>query len=58
VLTELEGEGRIVPVAIAAGRRAWPGRWYVHADDLPALERLAAGEWLCWLLRASVQRNR
>ena len=45
VLAELEGEGRIVPVAIGEGEQALPGRWYVHADDLPALERLAAGEW-------------
>jgi uncharacterized protein YcaQ len=23
----------------------WPGPWYVHADDLPLLERLEAGDW-------------
>lgn len=45
VLAELEGEGRIVPVAIGEGDQALPGRWYVHADDLSALDRLGAGEW-------------
>ncbi len=45
VLAELEAQGRIVAVTIAEGERAWPGRWYVHADDLPELDRLAAGAW-------------
>src|SRR5207253_2015411 len=44
-LAELEAEGRIVRVRIAGEGRAWPGVWYVHADDLPLLDRLAAGEW-------------
>lgn len=45
VLADLEAEGRVEPVRIKEGDRTWPGRWYVHADDLPLLERLAGGEW-------------
>lgn len=44
-LAELAAEGRIVPVAIAGDGRAWPGPWYVHADDLPRLDQLADGAW-------------
>ncbi len=45
VLAELEAEGRVARVRIGEDGRAWPGPWYVHADDLPLLDRLAAGEW-------------
>ncbi len=45
VLTELESDGRIMRVQIEEHGRAWPGPWYVHAEDLPLLDRLAAGEW-------------
>ncbi len=47
VLAELESEGRIVRAKItdSESRRPWPGKWYIHADDLPLLERLAAGDW-------------
>ncbi len=47
VLAKLESEGRIVQVQIGDGRRepAGPGPWYIHADDLPQLDRLAAGDW-------------
>src|SRR5437868_2678298 len=45
-LDELESEGRIEQVQIVDEDQAiWPGPWYVHAEDLPLLERLAAGEW-------------
>lgn len=45
-LGELESEGRIEQVQIVdEDRGLWPGPWYVHADDLPLLDRLAAGEW-------------
>lgn len=46
-LDDLEAEGRVVRVQIAhSDGGAWPGPWYVHADDLPTLERLqAGGEW-------------
>jgi uncharacterized protein len=30
---------------VAAEGAEWPGPWYVHADDLPLLERLEAGDW-------------
>jgi uncharacterized protein len=48
ILAELEAEGRIARVQLDGqgneGRR-WGGPWYVHADDLPLLDRLEAGEW-------------
>ena len=45
VLAALERSGRIERVRLAADGTEWPGPWYVHADDLPLLERLAAGDW-------------
>jgi uncharacterized protein YcaQ len=45
VLAELEADGRIAQVAIRDGDRTWPGPWYIHVDDLPLLDRLAAGDW-------------
>ena len=45
VLAELEAEGRIVRVAVAGEDGQLPGPWYVHADDLPLLDRLATGDW-------------
>jgi uncharacterized protein YcaQ len=44
VLAGLERSGRVERVRVADGAE-WPGPWYVHADDLPLLERLGAGEW-------------
>lgn len=43
ILAELAAEGRIVPVSIAEDGVTWPGEWYIHADNLPLLEQLAAG---------------
>jgi uncharacterized protein YcaQ len=45
VLAGLEREGRIERVRVADDGTEWPGPWYVHADDLPLLERLEAGDW-------------
>lgn len=45
VLAELEAEGSIFCVDIREGKRVWRGPWFVHAADLPLLDRLAAGEW-------------
>ena len=45
VLADLEAEGVIVPAQIVDEGRAWPGPYYVHRDDLPLLDRLAAGAW-------------
>jgi uncharacterized protein len=44
VLRALERSGRMVPLEVA-GDGLRPGPWYVHADDLPLLERVEAGEW-------------
>jgi uncharacterized protein len=40
VLDQLERGGRIVRAQVDG----WPGTWYVHAEDLPLLERID-GEW-------------
>jgi uncharacterized protein len=45
VLAGLERSGRVERVRLAADGAEWPGPWYVHADDLPLLERLKAGDW-------------
>jgi uncharacterized protein len=45
VLSGLERAGRVERLRVAADGAEWPGPWYVHADDLPLLERLQAGEW-------------
>lgn len=47
VLTDLTAERTLVPVQIdglgsPAGAKAWAGPWYVHVEDLPLLDRLAA----------------
>jgi uncharacterized protein YcaQ len=44
-LADLEAERVIVPAQIVDAGRAWPGPYYVHRDDLPLLDRLAAGAW-------------
>jgi uncharacterized protein YcaQ len=45
VLAGLERSGRVERVRLADDGTEWPGPWYVHADDLPLLERLQAGDW-------------
>ena len=45
VLAALERAGRVERVRVAADGSEHPGPWYVHADDLPLLERLQAGDW-------------
>ena len=45
VLAGLERDGRVERVRVADDGTEWPGPWYVHADDLPLLERLEAGDW-------------
>jgi len=45
VLAGLEREGRVSRVRVADDGVEWPGPWYLHADDLPLLERLEAGDW-------------
>jgi uncharacterized protein YcaQ len=45
VLDALERQGRVERVRVAADGAEHPGPWYVHADDLPLLERLTSGDW-------------
>ena len=45
VLAGLERDGRVERVRVADDGTEWAGPWYVHADDLPLLERLEAGDW-------------
>jgi uncharacterized protein YcaQ len=40
-LDQLETEGLVVQAEV----EGLPGPWYVHADDVSALERLRAGDW-------------
>ncbi len=44
-LKSLERDGRIQRLKIADDGDEWAGAWYVHADTLPLLERIQAGEW-------------
>jgi uncharacterized protein YcaQ len=45
VLAALKRSGRVEQVRVAANGTEWPGPWFVHADDLPLVERLQAGDW-------------
>jgi uncharacterized protein len=45
VIGELERRGAIERVRVAADTTEWPGSWFVHAKDLPLVDRLEAGEW-------------
>jgi hypothetical protein len=46
---QLVQDGCFVPVQVAAeGQEAgeyWPGRWFVHVEDIPLLDRLEKGDW-------------
>jgi uncharacterized protein YcaQ len=44
-LAALERSARVERVRVVSDGAEWPGPWYVHADDLPLLERLQAGDW-------------
>lgn len=44
-LVELERRGLIERVRISEGGAEWPGPWFVHADDVPVLEEIQAGQW-------------
>jgi uncharacterized protein YcaQ len=41
VLAQLKDEGRVVPIEV----EGLPGERFVHADDLPLLDRIEAGDW-------------
>ena len=45
VLAALIREGRIERARIEEDGVTWPGDWFVHTDDLPALERLEKDDW-------------
>lgn len=45
VLNELEAAGTIERVQIEDDGKTWPGPWYIHAEDVPLLERLQTSEW-------------
>lgn len=45
VLRDLETEGKIQRIEIGEKRRALPGDWFIHTDDLPTLDALAKGAW-------------
>jgi uncharacterized protein YcaQ len=44
-LISLEKQGRITPLNLKDAAEAWPATWYVHADDMPLLDQIEAGEW-------------
>lgn len=41
VKKQLLKEGKLIPVQIAD----WSGNWFMHADDLPLLEKIESGDW-------------
>lgn len=45
VLDRLERDGVVERVEVGHDGSALPGPWYVHRDDLPALERIERGRW-------------
>jgi uncharacterized protein len=45
VLAQLEREGLIEQVHVVEDGTGSPGQWFVHAEDLPLIEGLQAGEW-------------
>jgi uncharacterized protein YcaQ len=45
VLAGLQRSGRVEQVRVTADGQERAGPWYVHADDLPLLDRLQSGDW-------------
>ena len=45
VLAGLQRSGQVEQVRLAANGAERPGPWFVHADDLPLLDRLESGDW-------------
>lgn len=45
VLAGLQRSGQVEQVRLVADGAERPGPWFVHADDLPLLDRLEAGDW-------------
>jgi hypothetical protein len=44
-LASLERDRLIERVDVREGQASWPGTWYVHAEDLPLLDRLEREAW-------------
>jgi len=45
ILRDFERDGTLIPVAVRDGSAGWPGNWFIHAQDLPLLDRIEAGDW-------------
>ncbi len=45
ILAELEHAKQIARVEIHDHKHVLPGEWYVHAADLPLVEKIARGDW-------------
>ena len=45
VLAGLQRSGQVEQVRLVADGAERPGPWFVHADDLPLLDRLESGDW-------------
>lgn len=45
VMSDLERQGSIVQIAVEDEERSLQGPWYVHAEDLPLLDQIVAGDW-------------
>ncbi len=44
-LAQLEREGCVARIELRNGKRAMPGNWFIHADDLARAEKIERGEW-------------
>ncbi len=45
MMKKLSQEKRILPILVKDDRESWKEGYYIHADDLPLLDRLEQGEW-------------
>jgi len=41
VMTQLRKKKVVLPVTV----EGWPGEWFIHAETLPLLEQIQAGDW-------------
>jgi uncharacterized protein len=45
ILKRLQADGTILPVSVVDRSGTWPGTWFIHAQDVPLLDRIEAGDW-------------
>jgi uncharacterized protein YcaQ len=45
VLDRLKVEGRIQQIEVEEDGNLWPGIWYVHVEDIAAIDRIESGDW-------------